>query len=131
MRDVIKQPFWVWFLADGSEIRHFRDGLPNLVEYILDGDPGSFSPSIRPTLSVDGVAFDFAFRRKFTRVAETDQRFEYSSDMVHWTSVPLDQSGMCGVILGGVDGNGMQEVRVTVPRGANESLFGRLSVVPR
>lgn len=104
------------------------DGIPNLVEYVLHGHPGLTTPWIVPTHSSGGSDFVFNFNRIAASEGTTTQVFQYSTDMVHWSDVRITAPVDAGVGIGPVDGSGNQSVTVTVPKGANTTMFGRLQV---
>jgi alpha-tubulin suppressor-like RCC1 family protein len=102
------------------------DNIPNALEYVLRGDPTVSSTNILPTVSADGGNFVFEFTRLAASADSASQVFQYSADMVNWIDLPIVPSGE--VVVGTADANGNQEVSVTVPKGANTQLFGRLKV---
>jgi alpha-tubulin suppressor-like RCC1 family protein len=105
------------------------DGISNLMEYTLHGDPAVPSTTILPTVSADGVDFTFTFTRLTSSAADTEQVFEYSTDLVNWTGViAISPTPGSGVALGSPDGGGSQSVTVTVPKGSTKQMFGRLQV---
>ncbi|MEO5912945.1 MAG: cadherin-like beta sandwich domain-containing protein [Luteolibacter sp.] len=103
-----------------------HDGIPNLMEYVLHGDPNSPSTEILPRMTIEGDHFVFRFHRLTASGNDTNQVFQYSADMIHWSEV--DISSVSGVLLGATDANGCQPVTVTVPKGEYANLFGRLRV---
>ncbi len=103
-----------------------HDGIPNLLEYVLqNGDPSLGSTAILPTTTTTATDLVFTFHRRAASTANTTQRFEYSDDLTIWT--PLAIPGGTGVVVTDI-GGGIDEVVVTVPRGSNTNLFGRLAV---
>ncbi|RYD48432.1 MAG: hypothetical protein EOP85_03560 [Verrucomicrobiaceae bacterium] len=104
-----------------------QDGIPNLIEYVLGGSPGSSSTAILPVMSGER---DFLF--DFTRLAssseDVSQYFQYSVNMVEWHDVEISPVTDSRVTLGAADGQGRQAVRVTVPKVPGEKMFGRLKV---
>ena len=103
-----------------------HDGIPNLLEYVLqNGDPSVGATAILPTLTTTATDLVFTFHRRAASTADTTQTFEYSDNLTIWT--PLAIPGGTGVVVTDI-GGGMDEVVVTVPRGFNTTLFGRLAV---
>lgn len=105
-----------------------NDGVENLVEYILDGDPTVSDPSKLPTVAASGANFVFSFTRREESAADTEQVFEYGSDLAGWTPLNITAPTAPQVTLGTPAG-GLQTVTVTIPKGSNASLFGRLKAV--
>ena len=103
-----------------------RDGISNLLEYVLGGDPSLSDPGILPVLDASGPDFVFTFTRRADSTADTVQVFQYGSDLTTWTDVNLADPE---VTLGPPYG-GFQLVTVTIPKSAavDGKLFGRLVV---
>ena len=102
-----------------------NDGIANIVEYVLQGgDPSVSTTSILPTLNASGTDFVFSF---FSRTAATGttQTFQYGDNLVGWTNVPIVNGGQVAITTSA----GIDSVVVTVPKGSNTKLFGRLQVV--
>lgn len=114
-----------------------NDGFENLVEFVLNGDPSVSSQAIIPSLNAGGSDFVFSFTRRADSVSEVSQVFEYSVDLVDWTTNPPvtvpttpGTSGFATVGAStGVAPNQVQAVTVTIPKGSNTKLFGRLRAV--
>ncbi|RYD83499.1 MAG: hypothetical protein EOP84_07805, partial [Verrucomicrobiaceae bacterium] len=115
-----------------ADKRHFsdpdKDGITNLMEYVLGGHPGASSTSILPTQSIDGASFLFDFNRLVSSAEDVSQSFQYSADMAEWHDVEISPATDSRVTLGESDAQGRQAVRVTVPKVAGEKMFGRLKV---
>lgn len=105
-----------------------NDGIENLVEYILDGDPSIPDPSKLPTVDASGANFVFSFTRRVESAADTTQVFEYGSDLTGWTPLNITTPTAPEVTLG-TPSAGLQTVTITIPKGTNTSLFGRLKGV--
>jgi fibronectin-binding autotransporter adhesin len=102
-----------------------NDGMENLLEYVLNGNPAVSGPSnIVPVVDVSGANFVFSYSRREESAVDSTQVFEYSTDLVSWTPVIIAPS-TGGVILG-TPAAGVQTVTVTIPKGTNTSLYGRL-----
>jgi autotransporter-associated beta strand protein len=120
-------------LADiipGGDSDH--DGVPNLLEYVLGGDPtlpdaGTFLPSFSP---VPG-GMRFAFRRTDASESDAALTFQYSRNLVSWSDLSI------GAVSSGPDANGVaftveendadaDLITITVPVDANARTFGRL-----
>jgi autotransporter-associated beta strand protein len=102
------------------------DGMENLLEYVLkNGDPSTSNPGILPTVSASGADFVFTFLRR-TAATDTTQTFQYGNDLGGWTDVPVTHGGIVSITSPEA---GIEQVVITVPKGANTELFGRLQVV--
>ncbi|MES2922414.1 MAG: cadherin-like beta sandwich domain-containing protein [Verrucomicrobiota bacterium] len=106
-----------------------RDGISNLLEYVLHSDPSVSSNAILPTISASGSDFVFSFNRFATSASDSTQVFQFSADMIQWSDVKITTPVDAGVAFGAVDSNGNQSVTVTVPKGAGTRMFGRLQVM--
>jgi len=105
------------------------DGIPNLVEYVLNGNPGKASTAILPVVTKVSNNFVFTFSRRLASAQDTTQIFQYSSDLSHWTDVSVSGTTGPEVTLGTANGAGVQAVTVTIPQGVNATMFGRLKVL--
>jgi hypothetical protein len=103
-----------------------NDGIANLVEYVLQGgDPSVSTTNILPTLDASGADFVFTYYRR-TAATGTTQTFEYGDNLSGWTPVLIP--GGAGVVVTSPSA-GIEKVEITVAKGANTKLFGRLQVV--
>jgi hypothetical protein len=113
-----------------------NDGLNNLLEFVLDGNPSSSdSAAVVPTLISSGSNFDFAFKRRDDSEATATVTFQYSSDLVTWTDVAVGaESGTVGAaeITVGENAASSDAILVSLPKTATTSgkLFGRLKANP-
>jgi hypothetical protein len=104
-----------------------NDGMKNVLEYVLNGNPGSSDPSILPALDASGSNFVFSFTRREESANDTTQVFQYGADLTGWTDVAITGTPGAEVTLGTPSG-GLQSVTVTIPKDSNTSMFGRLKV---
>lgn len=105
-----------------------QDGINNLLEFVLDGgNPNSSDASILPTLDASGENFVFTFRRRNETASVTTQLFQYGSDLSGWNDVAISQSSQVN-IAADTPTTGVDQVTVTIPKGTNNKLFGRLAV---
>jgi hypothetical protein len=105
-----------------------HDGISNLLEYVLNGNPSASSTEILPTLTNDSANFVFTFRLREASGQDTTQIFQYCTGMSNWTNVNITGIKGSQVAIGAADGNGVQTVTVTIPKGVNTKMFGRLQV---
>ncbi len=128
-------PYGNWALANGvsggtAETDSDQDGIPNGIEFVIGGDPsgpGSDSSALLPTASTDETYLNFVFRRSDDS-AGYSPFVEYGSTLAApWTPA---QGGVDGVIIDEVNGAGMDQVTVRIPRGlaADGKIFARLHV---
>jgi autotransporter-associated beta strand protein len=102
-----------------------NDGIPNLLEYILQGgDPSTASSNILPTLNASGANFVFTYFRR-TAATGTTQTFEFGNNLNGWTPIAIPSGN--GVTLTDL-GGGIEKVEITIPKGTETRLFGRLQV---
>ena len=104
------------------------DGISNLAEYVLHGNPAISTTAILPVVSANGADMVFNFTRFAISANNTTQVFEYSTDMIHWNSANLTGTTDPRVTLGMIDSNGDQAVTVNIPKAGNKTMFGRLKV---
>ena len=109
-----------------------NDGMKNLLEYVLDGNPAVSDPVKLPKLNDSGANFVFSFTRLDDSINDTIQTFEYGSDLSGWTTVNITAPTGSEVAFGtlGVPSTGQRTVTITIPKTAavGGKLFGRLKV---
>ena len=69
----------------------------------------------------------FEFTRRVESADDTTQVFEHSTDLGVWTPVNITGTPGSGVTFGTPSG-GLQTVTVTIAKGTETTLFGRLKV---
>ncbi|CAA6678994.1 MULTISPECIES: LamG domain-containing protein [unclassified Lentimonas] len=67
------------------------DGILNLMEYVLIGDPTAMDPTILPQVVSDDFADEIVFRflRRTASIDDIAQTFYYSSDLKNWEGIEL------------------------------------------
>jgi autotransporter-associated beta strand protein len=117
-----------------------NDGIDNLVEFVLNGNPNLSDNSILPALNVTATDFEFTYQRRDDSVSpETIQSFQWGTNLLDWPGnilVPAT-SGTVGVatitVSAGVPDDATTDtVKISVPKseaGSSGKLFGRLQVV--
>jgi len=106
------------------------------LEFVLNGNPSTQDASILPALDASGSNFVFSFTRRADSAGPVSQIFEYSADLADWTTkTPITipaASGTSGMVtVGPTTGtapNEVQTVTITIPKGSETKLFGRLKV---
>jgi hypothetical protein len=106
-----------------------HDGISNLVEYVLGGNPLSSDASILPTQSQDSSNVYFSFHRSVDSKADTHQYVDWSTDLSTWTPVPVGSSSS-GTVTVTANGSSPESISVAIPRSnsVNGRLFVRLRV---
>lgn len=106
------------------------DGVSNLIEFVLNGDPLASDTGKLPTPSQDATNFYFDFDRRNDSVAEATLTFEYGTTLASWPSsvaIPSSITPIAGPPVTITDnGGGTHHVKVTVAKSGNLKLFGRL-----
>lgn len=110
-----------------------KDGVLNLLEFVLGGEPLVASTSVLPTSSVSGGYLTLRFNRNDLSETDVSLSVQTSSDFITWTGNPVGASSstQSGVIVT-VEENGDSPdlVTVSVPVGANTKFFSRLVATP-
>ena len=109
------------------------DAISNLLEFYLNGNPTVSSQTILPAVDASGSNFIFSFTRLDDAVGSiTAQKFQYGTTLGGWTDVTVpDAVGVhtLGAVTITITNAGTtDEVEVSVPKGSNEKMFGRLQV---
>ena len=119
-------------LADDPD----KDGIPNLTEFYLDGNPLANDPSILPAGSLDANYLTLTFhRRDDAESSVTTQAVQYGTSLGSWTDVAIgaaNSTGPNGVIATVTENDAATDlITVQIPRtlAASGKLFGRLQVV--
>ncbi|MCE9608610.1 MAG: DUF2341 domain-containing protein [Chthoniobacter sp.] len=102
-----------------------RDGISNLLEFILTGAPMTPSIAILPKLSRPSGNWIFEYDRSTASVSSTTQVVEYGSDLVGWTAIPVTATSGGAVTI--TPGSLMDHVTVVIPAGSGKQ-FVRLKV---
>jgi autotransporter-associated beta strand protein len=106
-----------------------KDGITNLVEYVLNGQPGTSSTQILPQAITGGGNLSFSFVRRAESKGDTIQIFQHGPDLVSWTDVAIPAtSGGNVTITADSPSAGLETVVVTIPTGTSTTLFARLKV---
>jgi hypothetical protein len=103
------------------------DGIANVLEYVLGGNPRAATSGILPAATASAGNLVFTFRRIHSTTADTTQVFQHGTDLSGWTDVPVVAGGIV-TIQPDTPQAGTDTVTITVPAGANPRTFGRLRV---
>lgn len=113
-----------------------NDGMENLLEFVLNGNPSIADSAILPDLVVTSTHFEFTFQRRDDSVApETTQTFQWGTTLATWPGsivVPATAGtvGVAEVLV--TDASPADTVTIRIPKteaGASGKLFGRLQIV--
>lgn len=106
------------------------DGISNLMEYVLDGDPSVGTGTVLPAVVRVGEELRFSYVRRSESKADSVQVVQYGSDFVSWTDLEIPQTSAGVVEIAAGPEEGQERVTVTVPADAavDGRLFGRLKV---
>jgi autotransporter-associated beta strand protein len=104
-----------------------HDGIANLLEYVLGGDPAQSSTAILPSAVLSGGNWVFTFHRRTASASDTTQIFQYGTDLSGWTDLPISP-GASVSITGNNPEAGTDEVTISIPTQQPPKIFGRLKV---
>ena len=90
-----------------------NDGVGNLLEYVLAGDPRVRDNAILPAATLSGNELVFTFSRLASSSNHTSQFFQHSGNLSLWTDIPLTGTIGPGVTIG-TPVNGRQSVTIRV-----------------
>ena len=103
-----------------------NDGLPNLIEYALGTDPNS--PTILPSLiqNITDPVNVFEYTRDITAAENTEQTLQYSTDLVIWENLLIEESNT-DITISPVDGEN-ERVSISLTPDDSQRFFTRLEV---
>jgi hypothetical protein len=105
-----------------------RDGVANLLEWVLDGDPGSSDASIQPFARISDGDLIFTFRRRDdSEQSMIRQIVQHGTDLTHWTDLVIGAMGGSGYAVE-ESGASPDLITVTLPAAGNSQRFVRLMV---
>ena len=99
-----------------------RDGVSNLLEYVIGGDPRVSGTSLLPGKAIVGANLVLSYQRSDASEADTTQAGQWSSDTSTWhdiTPVLVNENGSAADSM---------EIRVPLSNAAAGKLFARLRV---
>jgi autotransporter-associated beta strand protein len=104
-----------------------HDGLANIVEFVLNGNPANGAITNLPTLTASGANLVFTFTRRDDSES-LNPTVEFDADLSGVWTTAVDGSN-CTIVVTENDAN-PDTVTVTIPKQANARLFARLRVNP-
>ncbi len=109
------------------------DGVSNILEFVLDGDPLASDPQRLPKFTEDATNFYFDFDRRDDSAAVVNLAFQYGTTLAAWPSsvaIPANNTPIAGPPVTITDnGGGTHHVKITVAKAGATKLFGRLQAV--
>jgi autotransporter-associated beta strand protein len=107
------------------------DGLDNLAEYVLGGNPSVSNPEIAPTGAKAGGDFILTFNRTDLSKGDVVTSVEYGNSLTGWTTVvvPPSTSTVGGVGFSINEAGDPDIVTATIPNGAALKFFARVKMV--
>ncbi len=94
-----------------------KDGISNLLEYALGGNPNSSDTGILPKQTLSPTNLTLTFNVSAASAADTNLVVQLSTDLVDWTTIPSIP----------VTGTGPQSIQI--PRNSRNKLFARVVAV--
>lgn len=107
------------------------DGVSNLLEYVLAGDPTAQDLAILPIISSAGNALVITYKRSDASENDTIQIVQYSANLLDWTDVPITPAAATPVgttVTIEENGAAADDVTVTIQKGTDKVKFARLKV---
>jgi hypothetical protein len=101
------------------------DGIHNLMEFVLGGQPMNPLQSILPVMAINGGNIVFEYKRSNASSPSIIEEVEYSENLASWTSIPVTPAGGGAVVI--TPGSPADQVTVTIPVGTGKR-FVRLRV---
>lgn len=116
----------------GAGLDSDSDGIPNGIEFVIDGDPsgpGSGSLALLPTLSVDATCLNFVFRLT-DAPAQLNPFVQNGSNPAGWTAAAGGVNGVIIEVSNDCFAVGIDRVTVRIPRSlvVETKRFARLRV---
>jgi hypothetical protein len=104
-----------------------NDGLSNLIESALGGDPTIHSKAILPKAEIDGANLTYRFMLRVDSLTQSSLVFQHSSNLDTWQDINLNHVSDSRVHLGPTNSQGLRQVTITLPSNGS-TLFGRLKI---
>lgn len=114
---------------DGESADPDQDGLVNLLEYALGGDPLGSSQSSNPAAAPDGTSLLLTFKRLDLSETDTTIKVQWSTDLgTTWTDFVTLGAESSATVTIVENGTGLDDVTVAIPLSyaVNGKLFARV-----
>ena len=109
------------------------DGLANIIEYVLGGDPSRFSADLAPAATNIGTNLIFTFPRSdASENGNLTLTVEAGSDLANWPetfNIGADDATSSPGVLVAENGTGADNITVTIPVATNTRKYVRLKVI--
>lgn len=113
------------------------DGVPNLMEFYLDGNPLASDPTVLPDVASDATYLTLTFKRRDDAEGDvTSQAVQFGGDLAAWTTsaipaatTPADANGV--IVTVSENAENPDDVVIKIPRthAVAGKLFGRLRII--
>ncbi len=107
------------------------DGIPNVLEYILGGDPSQPNSAIAPTITTSGGNLVFTFNRSdASETADITLIVEAGTNLTQWPETYIVSPGTptAGVLIQ-ENQSALDTITVTIPQGTKPNKFARLRAI--
>ncbi|MCW1912741.1 autotransporter-associated beta strand repeat-containing protein [Luteolibacter sp. GHJ8] len=102
------------------------DGLANILEYVLGGDPRIGNGSVAPTQQINGANFVVSFSRNDDSEADANLTLEWNTDLgATWNQITIP-GATAGNVTVVENGASPDTITVTIPRNGNTRMYARL-----
>ena len=100
------------------------DGIKNILEYVLGGDPRKSSTEFLPKATIEGTDLVLTYKRSDASETDTIQAGQWSTDLETWSEADVT------VELVSENGTAPNDMKVRIPlsKAIDYKLFGRLQV---
>ncbi|MBK1882003.1 immunoglobulin domain-containing protein [Luteolibacter pohnpeiensis] len=130
----VNQPFTTFLnyyeiSSESATDDHDSDGIPNILEFLLGGDPTTPDSSIQPASEFQTVDGSNVLVYSFYVVSETGStswNIEYSTELTEWTTATDGTNGV-SIVTEETETEGLNHVTVTIPA-TDTRFFARLRV---
>lgn len=107
------------------------DGLDNLLEFVVGGNPTSGSGDPVPSVDASGSDFVFSFPRRDDSENQVTLEFQYGSDLGAWTTIPVGSTSsvMSPAVVTVTENPSPQDsISISIPKASvpGGKFFGRL-----
>jgi autotransporter-associated beta strand protein len=103
------------------------DGISNLIEYALAGNPNLPNRQILPAFAATATNAVFTFKRSDDSENDTTQIFQWSTDLQTWNDVALG-AATAGIVSVVENESAADDITVTITKGTNTKIFGRVKI---